>query len=134
MFLNFTLKEFIESETATEKKIDNIPDFDEVFRLHDLIKNVVQPLRTLYGKPIEVKSGYRSPELNKAVGGATNSQHMEGNSVDISTGTKKGNKKLFELIRMYLKFDQVIDEKDYTWIHVSWVGEKENRNQVLHLK
>mgnify|MGYP003538318601 FL=1 len=98
----------------------------------NLIKYVLDPLRSLYKRAIRVSSGFRSEALNEAVNGSKTSQHMKGEAADITAGSKKANRKLFELIRDNLTFDQLIDESDYSWIHVSFT--KNNRNQILHLK
>lgn len=98
-----------------------------------LVDNVLDPLREWYGKPIVVNSGYRCPALNKAVGGATPSQHMSGQAADIDTGDRQQNKLLFEHIRKNLPFDQLIDESNFAWVHVSYRADGRNRNQVLKL-
>lgn len=123
----FTIKEL----SSTNKRINNVPNASVINNLTALVDNVLDAARKLYDKPIKINSGYRSPELNKAVGGVSNSQHILGEAADITTGTKEGNKVLFNLIRDNLKFDQLIDEKDYTWLHVSY--KQHNRNQILHL-
>jgi hypothetical protein len=89
-------------------------------------------LRTVYGKPIRVNSGYRCPKLNKAVGGSATSQHVLGQAADITGGNKSENKILFDLIKsLKLPFDQLIWENGGTWVHVSY-GPR-NRRQVLSL-
>ena len=98
-----------------------------------LCEKVLQPARNLYAKQIHVTSGFRSFAVNKAVGGARHSQHLRGEAADITVKSKEGNKILFELIRDNLCFDQLINEQNYSWIHVSYRSEAENRNQVLHL-
>lgn len=123
----FTIKEL----SSTNKIINNVPNSSVINNLTALVDNVLDAARELYDKPIKINSGYRSPELNKAVGGVSNSQHILGEAADITTGTKEGNKVLFNLIRENLKFDQLIDEKDYTWLHISY--KQRNRNQILHL-
>ena len=70
---NFRLKEFIESQTADERGIDNRPDWEAVINLRNLCREVLQPLRNYEGKPIHVNSGYRCPELNEAVHGVGDS-------------------------------------------------------------
>ena len=83
--------------------------------------NVLDPLREAYGKPIKINSGYRSPALNKAMKGAANSHHMRGMAADITGGSKGENKKLFKLIQdLRLPFTQLIDEKDFQWVHISY--------------
>jgi uncharacterized protein YcbK (DUF882 family) len=131
---NFTLEELVESDTAIVKQINNTPSAEVLANLQLLVNNVLQPVRELFGRPIHVNSGYRSVELNKAVGGAANSQHVQGRAADISAGGKAENKALFDLIAgSGIVFDQLIDEYDYRWVHVSYKAEG-NRKQVLHLK
>ena len=67
------------------------------------------------------------------MGGAKTSQHMRGEAADITAGSKTENKKLFELIRDNLPFDQLIDESNYSWMHVSYVSTSKNRKQILSL-
>ena len=122
----------IEELTHTSVNLDNTPTPQVIENLERLVKNVLDPLRELYGFPIKVNSGYRSPAVNKAVGGAANSQHMKGEAADITAGSPEANKKLFDLCS-WLAFDQCIDEKNYTWIHVSF-KKTGNRKQKLHIK
>lgn len=125
---NFTLEEL----TRTSSKFVNVPSTVEKIALKQLAVNVLQPLRELYGKAITVNSGYRSPIINKVVGGAATSQHVKGEAADITGGSKQENKILFELIRDNLTFDQLINERDYSWIHVSFKTNG-NRKQILKL-
>ncbi|NDV81318.1 D-Ala-D-Ala carboxypeptidase family metallohydrolase [Bacteroides sp. 51] len=130
----FTIEELKHSDTAKNKRIDNTPPPKVVESLNNLVDNILDPLREAWGRPIHVNSGYRCSALNRAVRGASTSQHLKGEAADITTGSKEGNKKLFELIQtLDLPFDQLIDEKNYSWIHVSHRKEN-NRRQVLHLK
>ena len=125
----FTLAEL----TVTNSGLINAPNKAEIANLTKLVVNVLDPLRELYGKPIHVNSGYRSPLVNRAVGGATTSEHLKGMAADISAGSKAENKKLFDLIRENLTFRQVINEYDYKWVHVSF-NESDNKKQVLAIK
>lgn len=128
----FTLEELTRSAVATARGIPNIPGENEREALEVLVLALLDPLRELWGKPIYVNSGYRSPALNKAVGGVSNSQHRKGQAADITTCNTASNRKLFALIRDGgFDFDQLIDEADGTWIHVSYVSPSENRRQVL---
>jgi uncharacterized protein YcbK (DUF882 family) len=130
---NFTMEEMTASGTALLKKMDNTPTPEIEINIKKLVNNTLQPIRDLYGRPIAVSSGYRSPELNKAVNGSVNSQHIQGKAADITTGNTADNKKLFDLIRSSsIPFDQLIDEHGYKWIHVSY-NEGNNRRQALHL-
>ena len=130
----FTIAEMCKSETADRKGIDNRCKKEHVENLKALIENVLDPLREEYGKPIIVNSGFRSPALNKAVGGSASSDHMQGRAADITGGSPAENKKLFNLVQsLGLPFDQLIDEKNFAWVHVSYRNEKDNRKQVLKL-
>lgn len=80
----------IRSDTATAKKIRNLPNHDEVRRLNALMDYCLDPIRELWGKPIGVNSGFRSRELNRAVGGSSASQHLRGEAADITTGSVEG--------------------------------------------
>ena len=125
---NFTLAEL----TRTSAPYENYPQVKERIALKQLVDNVLQPLRDLYGKPIKVNSGYRSPLVNIAVKGAKNSQHMKGEAADITGGSREENIKLYNLIRNNLPFDQLINEYDFSWVHVSYKS-KGNRKQELKI-
>lgn len=130
---HFTIEEMTESSTAKAKDIDNTPSQEILAKLQKLIEAILDPLREWYGKPIRVNSGYRCDALNKVVGSkANNSQHLYGEAADITAGSKEENKKLFEYIKDNLPFDQLINESDFSWIHVSY-REGRLRKQVLAL-
>ena len=132
----FTIRELTQSATAQRKGIDNTPDSKVRANLTALVANLLDPLREKWGKPIIVTSGYRCQKLNRAVGGASKSQHLYGEAADIKAvgGKPSDNKKLFELVQSSgLPFDQLIDEYGYQWVHVSF-REGRNRKQVLHVK
>ncbi|MEN9626857.1 MAG: hypothetical protein RJA10_83 [Pseudomonadota bacterium] len=81
---NFALAEFTESQTASRRGIDNVPDAVTQRHLKRLA-DTLEVVRTLLGNvPIRISSGYRSPALNKAVGGSKNSAHMKGLAVDFT--------------------------------------------------
>lgn len=128
----FTIKELTKSATATAKKLDNTPDEQAIKNLTTLVDKVLDPLREKYSKPIIVTSGYRSPEVNRSVNGATSSQHALGEAADLSVGSKEENKKLFNLIKDEFPFDQLINEYDYSWVHVSY-REGRLRKQILKI-
>ena len=129
---HFTIEEMTESSTATAKGIDNTPSKDIEAKLQKLIEAVLDLLREWYGKPIRVNSGYRCEALNEAIGVSKTSQHCLGEAADITAGSKEENKKLFEYIKDNLPFDQLINESDFSWIHVSY-REGRLRKQVLAL-
>ena len=128
----FTIEEMTKSSTAKANGIDNTPSEEEVLKLQKLIEAVLDPLREWYGKPIKVNSGYRCEALNKAIGGAKSSQHMLGEAADITVGSKEENEKLFDYIKDNLEFDQLINESNFSWVHVSY-REGRLRKQVLAL-
>lgn len=127
----FSIEELCKSETADKLGIKNVPCESEKINLVSLVDNVLDPLREKYGKPIKVNSGYRCLKLNKAVGSKQGSQHVKGEAVDITAGSKSENVKLFEILRL-MDFDQLINEKDFSWIHVSY-KKCPNRKQILAL-
>jgi len=129
---NLSYKEAIHSNTAKARGIDNTPNEETLERMILVAEKVFQPVRDWYGKAININSFYRSPLLNKAVGGATRSSHIKGEAIDISAGSKEENKKLFDWIKKNLKVDQCINEYDYRWLHISYkqVG---NRNSFFNI-
>lgn len=131
----FKIREFTRSDIAKRNNINNTPSKQEEENIVLLVDNILDPLREAYGKPIVVTSGFRCDRLNSLVKGSKKSQHRTGQASDIRTleDTKEENKKLFDLIiKLNLPFDQLIDEYDYDWIHVSYSSR--NRKQILHTK
>lgn len=131
---HFTLEEMVISQIATRKGLDNTPPPEELKNLRALCVKLLEPIRALAGNPIVVSSGYRSPAVNKAVGGAKSSQHVLGQAADI-TCPALGQKKFFDLIRKSgLPFDQVIDEFEQ-WVHVSHRRDpRKNRGEALRAR
>lgn len=130
----FTIAELCKSAMADKLGIDNRCKKEHVVNMTALVDNVLDPLREAYGKPIRVNSGYRCSVLNKAVKGSLTSDHMTGRAADITGGSPAENKRLFYLIQsLGLPFDQLIDEKNFAWVHVSYRSEKDNRKQILKL-
>jgi len=133
---NFTLEEFERSDTAKRLKIDNrVPQF-AVERLRTLCEKVLQPVRDHFGVPIIITSGYRCPDLNDAVRGATSSQHMKGEAADFKI--RAPNLQLYDIYLWMvdnLEFDQLIWEvrPNSKWIHVSYKAGG-NRQQVFSCK
>lgn len=129
----FSIEELCRSEAAQRQNVPNVPSGSVRLNLEALANHVLDPLREAFGKPVTVNSGYRSTLLNKIVGGAANSQHTRGEAADITAGGREENRWLFEYIRTHLPYDQLIDEKNYQWIHVSFKREGVNRRQMLRL-
>lgn len=128
----FTIEEMTKSSTAKANGIDNTPSEEGVLKLQKLIEAVLDPLREWYGKPIRVNSGFRCEALNEAVRGSDTSQHRLGEAADITVGSKTENEKLFNYIKDNLPFDQLINESNFSWVHVSY-REGRLRKQVLAL-
>ena len=127
---HFSLAELVSSQVATRKGIDNAPAPAIVANLTRLAA-LLEQVRALVGAPIAISSGYRSPALNKAVGGAANSAHVLGLAADISTA-KLTPKALALLIRQSdIAFDQLIYEG--TWVHIG-LSTGALRRQVLTAK
>ena len=137
----FTLNELCRSNTAQHYGIENKPDKEVVSNLNALVDHVLDPLRREFGKPIYVNSGYRSAQLNKAVGGTACSQHMRGEAADIRANDMIGLVEVIEEMRASgrLHADQIIFEHPRIlcgalvpkWIHISYTTRRENRNQLL---
>lgn len=128
---NFELSEFTDSETAEERGIDNSAPPWVVKNLVRLCDGILQPLRAKLDKPIRITSGYRCPDLNKAVDGDKKSEHLYGRAADIVCDSITIDE-LFEYIaRSNLPFNQVIHEHG-RWVHVSiYDYEQTPRREVL---
>ena len=123
---NFSLHEMIKSETASRRGMDNYPHSDEIIaNLTVLCEQVLQPLRDAYGVGIKVNSGYRSPDVNAAVGGSRTSDHCKGQAADIEIAGVP-NAELAQYIADNFEFTQLILEfytqgiPDSGWVHVSY--------------
>jgi zinc D-Ala-D-Ala carboxypeptidase len=119
---HFTLEEFIDSQTAARKGLNNVPALGSPERANlTRTAETMEKVRALLGdKPILISSGYRSPQVNAAVGGSKSSAHMSGLAVDFSCpgfGTPKAICKKLEPHMKALGVDQLIHEYD-TWVHL----------------
>ena len=128
----FADSEFTRSDTAQRLGIDNTPDENTWAKIHELRNYVLNPAREALGKPIYITSGYRSPQLNKAVGGASNSQHVTGEAADITTKNHARNQQLFAILVQMGNFDQLIWEKGGEWIHVSFKRDGGRRQMLAY--
>jgi hypothetical protein len=134
---NLSLAEVTKSTTAKRLGIDNTPDEWTIQNLKQIAINVFQPLRDAFGFPIYVSSGYRSAELNTAIGGSRRSQHMEGRALDLDADVFGGctNSQIFNWIKENVEFDQLIwefgDDDNPDWVHVSYVYDGLNRKRCL---
>jgi hypothetical protein len=128
---HFTLAEFTRSESAKRHGVSNQPTPEHIENIKILCERVLEPIRMKFG-PLILSSGYRSKVLNHYIGGSLKSQHCEGKAADLDMDGVDGvtNKEIFEYIKNELEFDQLINEFNYSWIHVSYNLGK-NRKQVL---
>lgn len=122
---NFTLQELIKSPQASRKGLRNDPSEEVIANLKCLVENILQPLRNAVNAPVVISSGYRSPEVNKLVGGAKASEHLFGYAADIEVPSLD-NKQLFNYVKRNFKFTQLILEfyeegiPDSGWVHISY--------------
>ena len=133
---NVSYKEGVYSITADRLGLENKPNEEQLANMKEIAEKVFQPLRTWVNAPIKINSFYRSPELNKAIGGSSKSQHCHGQAIDIDdTYGHATNADMFMYIRENLDFDQMIwefgDDKNPNWVHVSYVSPEANRNRCL---
>lgn len=126
---NFALSEFTESQTAARLGLDNDPPVDMYETLKATARCMEDVRDLLGGKSVLVSSAYRSPEVNKAVGGSTNSQHTKGEAVDFTCPKFGTPREIVAKIKdSPLLWDQLILEFD-RWVHISFSSR--NRRQVL---
>jgi zinc D-Ala-D-Ala carboxypeptidase len=133
---NFTLGELIKSSTAERLGIPNIPSAKVIENLETTATMILQPVRDWAQVPVIVTSGFRSPELNRAIKGSERSQHMTGHAVDFEV-PGVSNYDVAAWVRDNLEFDQLILEfytpgiPDSGWVHASFVTDRMNRQEVL---
>ena len=134
---NLSLAEVTKSTTAKRLGIDNTPDDWTTENLRKVAEHIFQPLRDAFKCPIYVSSGYRSAELNTAIGGSRRSQHVEGRALDLDADVygRCTNSQIFNWIRENLEFDQLVwefgDQDNPDWVHVSFVYDGNNRKRCL---
>ncbi len=129
-------KEGVYSRTATRLGIENKPDEKQLQNMVTVAEEIFEPLRMWVGGPIKINSFFRSPELNKAIGGSAKSQHCHGQAIDLDdTFGRATNAEMFDFIKENLDFDQMIwefgDDNNPNWVHVSYVSPTENRKRCL---
>ena len=135
---HLSLAEVTRSETAKRKGVSNMPTPEHLENFKLLAETIFEPIREHFKVPIHLSSGYRSKELNKAIGGSLTSQHCTGEAIDIDMdGSASGvtNKQVFDYIKNNLSFDQLIFEfgtnANPDWVHVSYESTGKQRKQVL---
>jgi hypothetical protein len=129
---HFDLCEFTRSESAKREGVSNNPTPEHLENIKTLCEKVLEPIRANFG-PINISSGYRSADLNHFIGGSLNSDHCKGRAADIDMdghGGEVTNKMIFDFIKDNLEIDQLINEFNYSWVHVGY-RKGANRKQVL---
>jgi len=132
---HFSLEEMIKSQAGDRAGIDNMPSAAHREALRALCVHVLEPIRERFG-PVMVTSGYRCVALNRSMGGAPNSQHMDGEAADIEV-PGMSNADLARWIEKHLEYDQLILEcykpgiPSSGWVHVSFKAHEPNRKQEL---
>lgn len=130
---NFTYGELLESETAREEGIENAPNDQQLRRLFKITKTVMQPIRDHLDAPVRVTSGFRTQELNEAIGGARESQHVKGEAIDFVADGYTVNEVFEEVVTGDFYFDQIIWEFG-NWVHISYTTRRANRSEILTAK
>ena len=129
---NFVLSEITRSNTAKRLGINNEPTKAHLENLQRIVTNILQPMRDELG-PVRISSGYRSKELNRTIGGSSRSQHCKAEALDLQFW-KDGqmcNKEIYDwIIDNAVEFDQMINEFDFAWIHIS-LKKSKNRREIL---
>ena len=121
---NFTLEEMTYSQTALRRGLNNQPSKAMIEKLRQTAQKM-EAVRTLLGVPIHINSAYRSPSVNRAIGGASTSQHCKGEAVDFVApqfGTPKDI--CAAIMRSNIEFDQLIFEG--SWVHISFTDNPRN--------
>ena len=135
MGLNFKISELIHSDTSIKYNINNMPDVNSLDSLLNLIFYCLQPIRDKIKKPMVITSGYRSLEVNRLVGGATNSQHRTGQAVDFKISGMTPRQIVDFIKKSGIEYDQLIEEysNNTSWVHISY-NKGKNRKQTLLYK
>ena len=136
------MEEFLRSDTAKKKGIQNAPSFEAVAHMEELIRDLLDPLRAAYGMPIRITSGFRCPELNKAVKGSDTSVHMKGWAADTQVGGSFSKYRDFVVswVRSNnIAFGQILIEKNAKgerWLHIAIrnnAGEQRRQIKVMEV-
>lgn len=131
---NFSLEELTFSQTAINHGWDEqqTPSKEVVENLMYLAGKCLEPIRSKFGK-FSPTSAYRCKRLNDAKNSNDKSFHLIGCAADINLGSKEKNKKLFEFIKSNLEYTELINEYNYSWVHVAIQRgrEQEKKNKVI---
>tara|TARA_Y100001951_G_scaffold103577_1_gene112763 strand:- start:1238 stop:1693 length:456 start_codon:yes stop_codon:yes gene_type:complete len=133
---HISYKEGTHSVTAIRLGIENTPNNEQLNNMELISEKIFEPLRQWVGGPIKINSFFRCPDLNKAIGGSSKSQHCHGQAMDIDDNYGKAtNAEMYHWIKKNLDFDQMIwefgDDDNPAWVHISYVSPEDNRNRCL---
>lgn len=131
----FDIKTMTHSDTATKHGIPNVPNAEQIENLKKLYDNVLLPLVESMPGQINVTVAYRCSKLNAMLKSKPTSQHTMGKAADIEyreNGVEMNQKIIDKIRELGLDYDQVIDERNGAWYHVSY-NEGKNRKQFLKL-
>ena len=133
---HISYKEGVYSNTATRRGINNTPNDEQLNNMETVAEEIFEPLRAYVNGPIKINSFFRCPELNKAIGGSSKSQHCRGQAIDIDdTFGYMTNAEMYYFIKEHLDFDQIIwefgSDDNPDWVHISYVSPGKNRNRCL---
>lgn len=134
---NFDYKEFEKTDVPGMQVKNTIASMEVRDNIKALVDKVIQPLRDAWGKPLAINSGYRCPEVNKAVGGVPTSQHVFGEAADVCPFGRNGRGDI-ETVRQLaitardlgLPFDQMILYPSF--VHLSHRRNGVQRGQILY--
>lgn len=132
---HFTLDELTYSATANKRHIDNTPTQHDIDNLTILCRDVLEPARATYGRPLIITSGYRTLKLNRAVGGAHNSYHVMGMAADIHAANQQQAEDIARALMRQPRTDLVLIEhkQDAIWIHVQWSHNPRHRSNYNYI-
>ena len=133
---HISYKEGVYSNTATRRGINNTPNDEQLNNMETVAEEIFEPLRAYVNGPKKINSFFRCPELNKAIGGSSKSQHCKGQAIDIDdTFGYMTNAEMYYFIKEHLDFDQIIwefgSDDNPDWVHISYVSPGKNRNRCL---
>ncbi|AHD13655.1 peptidase M15 [Pseudomonas sp. FGI182] len=128
---HFTLDEMTVSQLAAREGLDNNPPAEARANLQ-LLCNALEQVRALFGAPVIVSSGYRSPAVNQRIGGALTSKHLQGLAADFTVIEVSPREVVRRISESAIPFDQLILEFD-NWVHLA-VSRSDPRRQVLTIR
>ena len=123
---HFTLAELTRTSHTT---ISNTPSLAGILNLVQLCIFILEPARAEFGEPIFITSGYRCKELNAAVGGVPNSNHLFGRAADIRVSSRANGQRLFAILAKNPNIDELFWEhsKNSQWLHVAWSSQPRHK-------